>query len=147
MRTMETRYLEPQIFSWPNIDEIIGHLRPTKREIYDEHIFSPPADIIENENNYLISLDLPGIKKEDIKIEVLENSIIISGERLNSQKSENGLFQRYEKSYGAFKRSFSLPKATPTEGIEAHHTHGVLEILVPKAPSTQSRKIEVMTKE
>lgn len=147
MRLLAKHYFEPRIFSWSNIDDIFGRLRPNEDEVYEEHAFSPVADIIETDTDYRLSLDLPGLKKEDIKIEVLDNSVVISGERLNEKKEDSGRFQRFEKSYGSFKRSFVLPKFIQADGIQAHHDQGVLDIMIPKIEPAKAKKIEVKSKE
>jgi HSP20 family protein len=110
---------------------------------YDERAFTPVTDLIETDESYLLSVDLPGIKKEDIKIEVVENTIVISGERQVQKRTENEKFQHSEKNYGYFKRSFSLPKSVDANAIQALHQDGVLEVTLPKTQEVKIKKIEV----
>jgi HSP20 family protein len=114
---------------------------------YDERLFSPATDLIENDKNYFLSVDLPGMKKEDIKIEVLDNALVISGERQSEQKKETDNYQQIEKVYGSFRRSFSLPKTVNIENIQAFHEDGVLEITIPKTQEVKSKKIEISHKQ
>lgn len=94
--------------------------------------FSPAYEVSEQDDHYAISLDIPGVKKDEIKIEVLDKNLTISGER-----------KKFEKSYGTFKRSFVLPSTVSTDKIEAHYEDGVLNLYVPKTPAAQARTIEV----
>jgi len=112
-----------------------------------ERSFSPAVDISESENHYLMNVDLPGIKKEDIKIEMHENVLTISGERQRARKYEDeNKAQRFERSYGSFTRSFSLPTTVESDKIEARYEDGVLSLYLPKTPIAQARTIEVQSK-
>lgn len=113
--------------------------------VYDEREFAPPTDVSETEDCYMVSIDLPGLKTEDIKIEVTDNVLNVSGERKSESKFDDGQTHRVERSYGLFKRSFALPKAVGTEGIEAHYENGVLDVRLPKTKLAQSRKIEIQS--
>ncbi|WP_413586853.1 Hsp20/alpha crystallin family protein [Bdellovibrio sp. HCB274] len=101
--------------------------------------FSPSVDIEENENAYIVTTDLPGFKKEDIKIEMADNVLTISGERLK----EAGDKKYSERSYGKFQRTFSLPVHVAGDKIEASYKDGVLAVTLPKAEGTKSRSIKV----
>jgi HSP20 family protein len=94
--------------------------------------FSPAYEVDERDDHYAISVDLPGIKKDEIKIEVLDKALTVSGER-----------KKFDKPYGTFKRSFVLPGTVSTDKIEAQYEDGVLMLYVPKTPAAQSRTIEV----
>lgn len=111
---------------------------------YDERNFTPAVELTENDDHYLVSVDLPGMKKDEIKIEMQNNILSISGERkreVNAGAKEK--VQRYERSYGFFRRSFTLPNTVDSEKIEAQYENGVLQILLPKAATAKSRKIEI----
>ena len=111
--------------------------------IYDERDFAPAMDVSETEENYMVSMDLPGLKKENISIEVVDNMLNVSGERKDELKYEEGQTHRVERSFGSFKRSFTLPKTVNAEDIEAHYEDGVLNIRLPKTRLAQSKKIEI----
>lgn len=102
------------------------------RGFYNERGFEPACEITEGEDRYTLSLDVPGMKKEDIKIEVIDNALTISGER-----------KRESKSYGVFKRSFTLPASIEADKAEARYENGVLEIDLPKTPMAKPRQIEI----
>lgn len=103
-----------------------------ERHLDDAREFSPAYEVNERDDHFAISVDLPGVKKDEIKIEVVDKALTISGER-----------KKFEKSYGTFKRSFVLPNTVSTDKIEAHYEDGVLQLYVPKTPAAQARTIEV----
>lgn len=108
--------------------------------------FQPSCDVQETKDHYLLSFDMPGVKKEDIKIDVQGNSLTISGERHREVKSENTESTwHFERSYGKFERSFSLPSTVATEKIEAQYEDGVLNIALPKAEVAKGRTIQIQS--
>ncbi|WP_413560502.1 Hsp20/alpha crystallin family protein [Bdellovibrio sp. HCB209] len=109
---------------------------PAAREMVD---FTPSVDIAETEAAYIVATDLPGFKKEDIKIEMADNVLTISGERIK----EAGDKKYSERSWGKFQRTFSLPVHVAADKIEASYKDGVLEVTLPKAENAKSRSIKV----
>lgn len=109
--------------------------------------FQPRCDISEHKDHYLVSFDMPGMKKEDIKIEAKENQLFITGERHREMKGEENQdgFQHFERSYGKFQRVFSLPKTINAEKIEAHYEDGVLNLALPKVEEPKGRSIEIQS--
>jgi len=94
--------------------------------------FVPRVDVVENEKAYEIHVSVPGVTKEDIKIDVNDNLLTISGERkFTKEKNENN-FRSIETQYGTFNRSFSLPENVDASKIDAKYVNGILEITVPK---------------
>lgn len=108
-----------------------------------DHGWAPPVDIRETEDAYLVSAELPGMKKEDVHI-TLENSVLtVGGERrFEGEEKEQG-FHRRERAYGKFLRSFALPKRVDSEKIAAKFKDGVLEISVPKMEEARPRQIAI----
>lgn len=104
--------------------------------------FSPALDVEESEGKYTLMLDLPGIKKDEIKIEVRDNTLFISGERTREKKSD-GEVTRFERYFGRFERSLSLPKSVDTENISANYLDGVLTLDIPKIAEASTKRIEV----
>jgi HSP20 family protein len=103
----------------------------------------PPVDVLEGKDSYLIRAELPGMKREDIKVEVKEGTLVLSGERKSEQPAEGVEYRHVERVNAKFWRSFSLPEAVKQDGIEAAYKDGVLEIRVPKAEEAKPRQIEV----
>lgn len=108
--------------------------------------FQPSCDINETKDHYLVSFDMPGVKKEDIKIEVQGTQLVISGERQREMREEDGESNlRHERVYGKFERTFVLPTSINADKIEAHYENGVLNVALPKAESAKGRTIQVQT--
>lgn len=108
--------------------------------------FQPSCDIKETKGHYLVSFDMPGVKKEDIKIEVQNNQLIISGERQYEMSEEDGeTTLRHERSYGKFERTFALPTTINVDMIEAHYENGVLNVALPKAEETKGKTIQIQS--
>ncbi len=115
-------------------------------KLYDERTFDPACDVSESEESYLLSFDLPGMSKDDIKIEMVDRTLSVSGERKRETSTEDKeKVQRFERSYGFFKRAFTLPTTVDSEKIAAHYQDGVLKVLVPKSAAIKPRQIEVQS--
>ena len=102
--------------------------------------FVPSANIRENEKNFEIELAVPGMKKDDFKINLENNVLTISSEMEEEQKEENKNFTRREFTYGSFSRSFTLPKIVETEQIKASYENGILHIQLPKKEEAKISK-------
>ena len=95
-------------------------------------VFTPRVDVIENETSYEVQLAIPGLNKEDFKIEVNDNYLTVSGERkLTNEKKEKN-FHSIETQYGSFSRSFTLPENVDGTKINAKYNNGILELVIPK---------------
>jgi HSP20 family protein len=103
--------------------------------------FSPSVDVEENEEMFLVSADIPGVKKEDLKIDLNGNMLRVSGDRKREIKEEG----YYERSSGRFSRSFTLPENVDASKIEAHFEDGVLRIVLPKTEVKGAQAIKVQT--
>ena len=148
MRTLTPYWTSQSLASdiFGEMDRFLGGLDSVAKQIYDERKFDPVCEIVETEDRFLMSVDLPGMKKEDIKIEVANDLLTISGERRRQTVSEqNRRVQLYEKSYGLFKRSFALPMSVEANDVEARYENGVLELHLPKSPAAKPRQIEIQS--
>lgn len=94
--------------------------------------FVPKVDIIETEKSFEIQLAVPGMKKEDFKIDLNESRLSVSGERKFTRQNDEKHFRSIETQYGAFRREFLLPENIDAEKIEAKYNAGMLELIVPK---------------
>ena len=101
----------------------------------------PSTDISEDENNFYLSLDLPGVKKEDLKINFNDGKLKVSAER-KSEKAEKTFHQR-ERSFGNFSRSFTLPEKIEEEKIIADFKDGELLITIPKSEDAKPKDVEI----
>ena len=93
--------------------------------------WAPKVDIVTKDNKLVTRIDLPGMKKEDVKVELSEGVLTLSGERKKELKEEKDNYFREEREYGSFCRRVPLPKNVKPEDVKATFTNGVLEVVVP----------------
>lgn len=103
----------------------------------------PATDLVETDGHYVLTSDIPGVKPEDVKVELEDDVLTISGSRETSRRSEEGGVRRLERASGEFSRSLTLPSGIDPEGIEASFEHGVLEVRVPKPVQAQPKRVAV----
>lgn len=103
----------------------------------------PPLDLWEAESSYVLKADLPGVPEHDVSIEVQDGSLTISGERRAEERSETGGWYRYERSFGSFSRTLTLPEGVDPDGIVAEFENGVLEVRIPKPEERKPRRVEI----
>ena len=102
--------------------------------------FTPLVDVHETEEEYLVKVDLPGVKADDVSVEVNDNVLSISGSRA---ADETGQAQLVERPYGSFVRTLTLPQGVDSDSIEAGYQDGVLELRIPKPAEQKPKKITV----
>ena len=107
-----------------------------------EKTFTPGADILETDANFVLNVILPGFKKEDIKIDLNDGRLEVSAER-TFEKVEGTKYHRVGTRYGKFNRAFTLSDTIDTENIEASYEAGVLTLTLPKKPAEPGKTIEV----
>jgi HSP20 family protein len=103
----------------------------------------PTVDIVENDNDFVVNVELPGVRKEDVKITVNDGVLTVKGEKKQERELKEDQYRRLERSFGAFERSFTLPTTAQSERIGANYNNGVLMITIPKAEQAKPREIEV----
>ncbi len=113
---------------------------------YENAVWMPLTDIYENNDNFTLKVDLPGIKKEDVKISFTNGRLNISGERAQESETKDAKCHRIEKSYGKYFRSFNLPELIQAEKINADFDNGQLTITIPKAEEAKPKEIEIKVK-
>lgn len=107
--------------------------------------WKPAVDIMEHDDDYIARVELPGVRKEDVKITMQDNILTIRGEKHQEKKDENTTsFHHIERFYGTFQRSFVLPTTVRNEKSEAEFSNGILTVRMPKAEQSKPKKIEVM---
>ncbi len=113
--------------------------------VAERYEISPSVDIFEEGNEVIMKADIPGMKKDDLKIDLTENVLTISGEKKKKEKIEREDYFRYERSFGSFYRRFELPGDLDTEKIKAHFEDGVLEVRIPmtKEAEKKHKKISI----
>lgn len=109
-------------------------------------VWTPAADIVERDDDYVVKLELPGVKKSEVKITIEDNLLTVSGEKKQESELKEKEHYRVERSYGAFRRSFTLPSTIEGDKIEAAYEDGILTISLPKAEESKPRAIEIKVK-
>ena len=107
--------------------------------------FKPSVNTREGEYAYHIEVDLPGVKKDDISVDIKDDILTISGERKTKKEVKEKDYYKMESSYGKFQRSFTLPDNIDAENIEANSKDGVLEVVIPKMERStkETKKIKI----
>ncbi|HEV7174438.1 MAG TPA: Hsp20/alpha crystallin family protein [Solirubrobacteraceae bacterium] len=105
--------------------------------------WSPAMDLVETEDNYVLRADLPGVSEGDVKIELDDNVLTISGERKSAHKEAKEGYYRVERAYGSFSRTLKLPEGVDADSINASFDRGVLEVKVPKPEQRKPRRVEI----
>jgi HSP20 family protein len=115
---------------WPELPSLLG-----------SDGFTPQADLEETDDGYLLEVELPGVKKKDISIDVEGRRIVISGER--PEQKRTGWLRRQSRSWGRFRYEVVLPDPVDEDGVEAALHDGVLQVRVPKSSTGQRRHVEL----
>jgi HSP20 family protein len=105
--------------------------------------WAPPVDIEETAKEYLIKAELPEVKKENVKIEVLEGVLTIEGERTQEKEEKGKRFHKVERSYGKFVRQFALPNEVDATKVLADYKDGVLNVHLPKTAAAKPTSVQV----
>ncbi len=134
---------------WPRLDALQRHFNRlfdsalTDDENMNPVEWSPRVDVVELENEYKISTELPGLKKENVKIEVQKDMLTISGEKQSEHEKKDRNIHISERVYGSFSRSFRLPSNTEPDKIKAEFKDGVLNLALPKTEEAKPKQIEI----
>jgi HSP20 family protein len=123
-----------------------GNFSTLQEEALSTDLWTPVCDIYETDNEIVIKLELPDVKKEEVKIGIEDNRLEITGERKFAQEVNRENYKRVERSYGKFLRSFTLPDSVETSKVSAEFKEGVLHIAMPKLEAAKTKKIEVKVK-
>jgi len=108
-----------------------------------DSVWHPSVDVSETENSYEVKADLPGMKKDEIKISYQDNVLTLTGEKSHEEKKDKKNYHHVERAYGKFQRSFRLPKDVKADQIKASYRNGVLNIEIPKAEEAKPKEISV----
>lgn len=126
---------------WPSFRWPAFRTRPTA----EAATWFPEIDVFEKDNRLVTKIDLPGMKKEDVKVEVTDGHLAISGERKTEAEEKKENFYHCEREYGSFYRAVPLPDGVKLEDVKATFSDGVLEVSIPlpAKPEARVRKVEV----
>jgi HSP20 family protein len=108
--------------------------------------WSPATDIVEHDSELRLTAELPGMNRDDIRIEIGDGMLTIRGEKKAQQEEKTAHARLIERTYGAFERSFTLPRSVDADRIEAEFTEGVLTVHMPKTQKAAGRQVEISAK-
>ena len=108
--------------------------------------WSPEVDISQDDHEYLLKADLPEMKKDDVRVTVEDGILCVSGERKSEKEDQKRKFHRIERSFGNFRRSFTLPEDADSTKVTAEFRDGVLKVHLPTTPIARSKAIDVKVK-
>ena len=123
-----------------------GLMESTEDEEFENAVWMPLTDISEDKENFSLRLDLPGVKKDEVKISYNDGQLTISGERKQEKETGDSKYHRVERAYGKYYRSFTLPSKIKEDKIEAEFKDGQLIITVPKAEEAKPKEIPIKIK-
>ncbi|MHA3772027.1 Hsp20/alpha crystallin family protein [Verrucomicrobiota bacterium sgz303538] len=146
------RYQTPTMSNWTPFDRLAS-LRDEMDRLFDFSFpsrdtglvsgWSPALDLFDDKDALVVSVELPGMKKEDINISLHEGVLSISGERRHEREKKEGEAFRSERYFGKFQRSISLPTQVKADGVKASYKDGILTVQLPKAEEAKPKHIEV----
>jgi HSP20 family protein len=135
--TWEPLRLMRDLMSWDPFAEMLPSVDG------EAAVFKPRFDVKETKDEYLFRADLPGIDEKDLDISLTGNRLTVSGKREAERREQSETYYAYERSFGSFSRSFTLPDSADSDRAEADLKNGVLTISIPKRPEHQPRKISL----
>jgi HSP20 family protein len=150
MAIIKHPFRTPTYSAWRDLDEVSNRLA----RLFDDAsvrrgsgIWTPPVTVEETADEMIFTAELPGMTEEQVSIDLENDVLSISGEKTEqrTEGDEDRNYHLWERSYGTFRRSFSLPRAVNADGATAHFDKGVLEIRLPKAAEAKGRKIQIST--
>ena len=131
-------------FVWPTaFDEFFDDFSNVYTQTPRKTVWQPVSDVYETAEAYHIELEVPGVDKEKIKIEIKENTLTVTGERSYENENNEKNFTRTERMWGSFTRSWSLPKTADQDNITAETKDGLLSITLPKKAEVQPKTIDI----
>lgn len=137
LEEMERRF--DDLLGWPSLP---GAWRRVPAEVE----WTPPIEMFEKDDKFVVKAELPGIDKDKIDISVIGETLTIKGERKTETEIKQESYYCCERSYGSFVRSITLPSAVDTKKIEASLENGILEVILPKAAEVKPKKVEISAK-
>jgi len=139
----------PFLSPWQELEDVSDRLNrlfgvPAQGEASSRTLWTPAVNVAETKEELILSAELPGMNIDDVEIEVENNVLSLRGEKKElREEGDDKRYHLWERCYGTFERSFTLPRTVKTDGITAHFRDGILHVQMPKAPEAKSRKISI----
>ena len=138
----------PVLSPWLELEDMTARLNrlfgdPGTGEASSRVLWTPVVNVEETKEELLLTAELPGMTIDDIEIEVENNVLALRGEKREQKETADRRFHVWERSFGSFERSFTLPRTVKPEEISAHFKDGILNVRMPKAPEAMGRKITI----
>lgn len=149
MALVKSRRGAPVLPDWAGLGDMQSRIRHMFAEPFPLRMFaepvgwSPAVDVSESDGSLVVKAELPGMSKDDVEIDLSGNVLTLRGEKKQEEEREEGEMHVWERSYGSFRRSFTLPCAVAEGGIRAEFKDGVLTVTLPKAEEARGTKIEI----
>lgn len=137
------RWFDRFFGDWPRLRAVPPAWPEAWQALREMELRPPALDLYEEKDRFVVKADLPGLRKEEVSVEIEENSLTIAGVRERREEVEEKNYHRSERSFGSFRRVVPLPAAIRTEGATATFRDGVLEVVLPKAETTQPKSVRV----
>ena len=131
---------------WRNRTPFAGLLRWFDDDFFTTDFartFTPALDVVEKDGAYVVKADLPGLKKEDIHLELRNGTLTLRGERRDEHEENKDGYRRIERTYGTFERCFRVPEGVTEKDIHAKYKDGVLELSIPAPKAKERTAVEV----
>jgi HSP20 family protein len=146
------RYQTPELSTWTPFNRLAS-LQDELNRLFDFSLpsrdtglfsgWSPALDLYDDKDGFVVKVELPGLKKEEIGISLHDGTLTVSGERKNEFEKQEGQTFRSERYFGKFQRSVTLPAVVDAKGVKASYKDGILTVQLPKAEEAKPRQIEV----
>jgi HSP20 family protein len=138
-----TTYQRPAAV-WPAFNRL-ANLQDELDRLFETPLqaWAPALDVHEDKDQFTVSLEVPGLKREDINVHLEDGALVISGERKEEAVSEDTEVHRRERYYGKFSRALTLPTAVAADKVKAAYKDGILTVKLPKAEEAKPKQIDV----
>ena len=130
------------IVRWNPFNELEKNFYSPRRQ-YATQPWTPSVDVLEDEDSFLIAAEIPGVDQKDIKVNLDDGTLTISGERKFEDEEKKENYTRRERAYGSFVRRFTVPTTIDREKVEASMDRGILKVKLPKREDIKPRQIDV----
>jgi len=117
--------------------------RSNQEELTTSGSFVPAVDVYDDEHKVILKLEVPGVKQEDLDVQVENQTLTVRGQRTFEKEEKEENFQRIERRYGSFSRSFTLPNTIDTQSVKADYENGILKIELAKREEAKPKQIKV----